>query len=127
MDYLQKFNRTFKELINDLIGIFPHDSDLHMYKAAISASIIIDENILIWKFYEKVVLAYGDEIIKKNISFLFDNPLYDSNEESHIVTFIKKMKIYYRHTLPENQEIIWKYCKVLVMLSTKWYDIQSKQ
>ncbi|NDB86350.1 MAG: hypothetical protein EB127_27180, partial [Alphaproteobacteria bacterium] len=65
MDYLLKFNRTFKELINDLISIFPHDSDLHMYKAAISASIIVDENILIYKFYEKVVLTYGDEIIKK--------------------------------------------------------------
>jgi hypothetical protein len=124
-DYLHKFNRTFKELVNDLIGIFPDDPDLHMYKAALSAAIMVEETILIEKFHEKVVVLYGDEILKKNISFFLSNPLHNGNEDSHIINFINNMKEYYQSTLPENQEIIWKYCKVLVLLCTKWYNIQQ--
>lgn len=121
MEYVKKFNKTFKELLQDLISIFPDDSDLHMYKAVLSASIIIDETALIQKFYHRVVVMYGDDILKKNISFFLENQLHDVDEESNMSCFIEKMKRYYQTTLLVNKDIIWKYCKVLVLLSTKWY------
>lgn len=121
MEYVKKFNKTFKELLQDLISIFPDDSDLHMYKAVLSASIIIDETVLIQKFYHRVVVMYGNDILKKNIIFFLENQLHDVDEESNMSCFIEKMKRYYQTTLLVNKDIIWKYCKVLVLLSTKWY------
>ena len=107
--------------MQDLISIFPDDSDLHMYKAVLSASIIIDETVLIQKFYHRVVVMYGNDILKKNIIFFLENQLHDVDEESNMYCFIEKMKRCYQTTLLVNKDIIWKYCKVLVLLSTKWY------
>ena len=50
MDYLTKFNDTFKEFIADLMVVFPNDSEFNLYKTAIDTAICLDNTILSYLF-----------------------------------------------------------------------------
>lgn len=120
MDYLGKFNDTFKEFGNDIMNVFPDDDEFRMYNVAIQASVMIHGDAIIDVFYPMVVVPFGDKIIAKDESF-FINHDYDDIQQAHedAGSIIQKIKNYWSVMSDSDRETVWKYFKVLVLLARK--------
>lgn len=119
MDYLEKFNNTFNEFIDDIINLFPKDADLRMYKNMLLAALCVNDQVLITLFKESVVEKYGPQLLAKDESFFLNHDYseYTMNEEYHAI--INKIRSYWSSMNEENRNTIWKYFKVLILLSKK--------
>jgi len=122
MDFLGKFNKTFKEFTNDLVQSFPNDPDFKMYKIAVSAAMIMNENLVIGVFKEKVIDLYSDKILAKDDAFFMDNSYNElQGEFSEASAIIQKLKGYWSGMSTEDRDVVWRYFVVLVKLGQKYY------
>jgi hypothetical protein len=117
MIYINKFNDTFIEFIEDLVRIFPDDPEFFMYKIAIQNIINRDNTIIINLFDEHVVIPYGDRMLNKD-NELFINNHYISNDRA--VEIIKKLQSCWIDISDDDKEIVWKYFKILILLNNKY-------
>jgi hypothetical protein len=121
MNYLEKFNTTFIEFINDIIRIFPEDPDIQIYKAAIETAIALDPKFIITRFNETLVKDYGKELLERNDNFFINYNYTDIIAQNQgynaIITKIKNAWVQMNN---ENKEVIWKYFKILILLATKF-------
>jgi len=122
MDFLGKFNQTFKEFINDLTQCFPEDPDFKMYKMAIAAAMIMNDRLVIGVFNEKVIVPYSDKILAKDDAFFMENSYSDlQGEYNDASAIIQKLKTYWVSMGPDDKATIWRYFTVLVKLGQKYY------
>jgi len=119
MDYLQKFNTTFSEFIDDIIQLFPNDSELKMYKSAISAAIRFNDKLAIEVFNESIVKNYGEQLLAKDESFFLSHDYSDVVVNKDYNAIIDKIKNCWTSMSVENKNIVWKYFRVLILLSQK--------
>jgi hypothetical protein len=119
MDYLEKFNSTFTEFIDDIIRIFPDDSELRMYKTAIRAAVCINDKLALNIFTESVVSTYGSKILARDESFFLEHDYSDITENVEYNALINKIKRYWTTMNEDNRNAVWKYFKVLILLSNK--------
>lgn len=121
MDHLKKFNKTFNEFIDDIILIFPNDSELRMYKKLISTALTFNSRLIINIFIDSVVLKYGTQLLEKDESFFLNNDYSDliDSSQTEYNALIQKIKEYWVIMNDENKDIIWKYFRVLILLSKK--------
>ena len=126
MIYLEKFNDTFKEFVEDLIRIFPDDPDFRMYELAIITALNTDELLVINIFNEHVVQQYGDKLLNKDNDF-FINHSYDNILDSNMssIDVIQKIKGYWCDITSDTKETIWKYFRVLILLDRKYRSLLS--
>jgi hypothetical protein len=121
MDYIHKFNVTFNEFIDDIIRIFPNDQDLKVYKAGIQTAIVLDNKYIITRFNDSIVDKYGKQLLERNDAFFLNHDYTDVisyNKEYNAV--ILKVKNAWSSMNTENREIMWKYFKILILLSNKF-------
>lgn len=120
MDYLDKFNQTFREFADDVLKVFPHDDEFRMYNLALNAAVLLKPDIVINVFHEKVIVPFGDRILAKDETF-FLNHEYDDvkNENEDASALIDKIKNYWVDMSPDDREVVWKYFRVLVHLGRK--------
>jgi len=122
MDFLGKFNKTFKEFTNDLVQSFPNDPDFKMYKMAVSTAMIMNESLVIGVFKEKVIDLYSDKILAKDDAFFMDNSYNElQGEFSEASAIIQKLKGYWSGMSTEDRDVVWRYFVVLVKLGQKYY------
>lgn len=122
MDFLGKFNQTFKEFVNELTECFPDDSDFKMYKLAITAAMMMNPTLVIGVFKEKVIDLYADKILAKDDAFFMENTYSDlQGEYSEAAAIIDKLKGYWRSMSADNKAAIWRYFTVLVKLGQRYY------
>ena len=127
MNYIKKFNDTMCEFMADLITIIPNDANLHLYKAFIVSAIMLDEELVIRGFYNRIYKVYGEHIFAKNEAFFLDHDyceivsLHKQNKNIEHIVF--SIKTYWKHISDTNREIVWKYFKILCLLSQKWMII----
>lgn len=120
MDYLEKFNDTILELVDDLIRVFPGDSDFKMYKFAIQGAIIADPQIVQRVFRERICTVYGEKIVARDEEFFISNTYSDMKEEfSEAEQLISKLKGCWSGLTPAQRDVVWKYMRLLVMLDKK--------
>jgi hypothetical protein len=120
MDYLHKFNSTFKEFLDDTKSVFPNDEEMVMYNTTIRAAMCIDNRMVLNIFRESVIEPFGDKILARDETFFIKRDYSDftySNVEYD--AFIEKIKTYWGEMNAENRDIVWKYFKVLILLSKK--------
>lgn len=122
MNTLDQFNKTFREFAADLIQCFPADADFKLYKAAIQASMLVNEEMVSRVFYNHVTVQYGSEILARNDSFFLSNN-YDSykSDFADADAIVNKVKGYWAGMSNDNKDIVWKYFGVLVKLSQRLY------
>ena len=121
MDYIHKFNVTFNEFIDDIIRIFPNDQDLKVYKAGIQTAIVLDNKYIITRFNDSIVDKYGKQLLERNDTFFLNHDYIDVisyNKEYNAL--ILKVKNAWSSMNNENKEIMWKYFKILILLSNKY-------
>ena len=120
MDCLQKFNDTFSEFISDLIVAFPDDAELHMYKAAISASMCLNDRLISRVFKKYVVAPYGEKLAAKDEAFFLEHTYDDvAGEDESTIALIEKIKGYWKDLKDDDRATVWKYFRVLILLSNR--------
>jgi len=126
MSVLDKFNRTFAEFVDDLIGVFPNDAEFRMVKIAIMGMTMAAPNMLHESFSKRVVVPFGDKILARDEGFFLDADYtehvtdvdgVESPEEA--ARLVDKVKHMYRKMGPDDQAVVWKYMRVLVLLAKK--------
>lgn len=120
MNYLDQFNDTFLELVDDLVRVFPSDSDFRMYKLAIRGASLADPSIVQNVFHERVSTTYGEKILAKDEDFFIQNDYSDMRDEfSQAEQLIQKLKKCWENLTIEQRDIVWKYLRILVLLDKK--------
>ena len=120
MDYLGKFNQTFSEFLEDIIRVFPDDSELRMYYLAIQAAAALKPTLVAKVFRKRVAEPFGPQILARDESFFLSHDYDDmKNEFTQASKIIDKIKGYWGGMSVENREIVWKYFRVLVKLDAK--------
>ncbi len=120
MDYLAQFNDTLVELVDDLIRVFPNDSDFRMYKLAIQGAIIAGKNMVHDVFRDRICRIYGDKILARDEDFFMNNAYDDMKQEfSQAEKLIQKLKGSWSDLNPQHRDVVWKYLRVLILIDRK--------
>lgn len=120
MDYKGQFNDTLVELVDDLIRVFPQDSDFRMYKLALQGAMIADNDMVHSIFRERVCKIYGERIIARDEQFFVNNNYAEMKQEfSQADQLITKLKNCWSSLNEQQREVIWKYLRVLVLLDRR--------
>lgn len=120
MDYINKFNETFEDLIDDLIQVFPNDSEFRFYKVALKTGLMADKTI-VSKFFHEKAQHMSDKILNKDEQFFLDKDYEELNEKDG-GAIVNKLKRCWTSLSDDNKETVWKYLKVLVLLNKKIYE-----
>jgi hypothetical protein len=119
MDYLNKFNITFNEFIEDISSLFPEDSDFTLYKTALKTAISLDKKLAYNTFNTQVIEKYSTQILNRDETFFLEHQYSIVNIKKEYSSIIDKIKSYWSSMNEENKNIVWKYLKVLILLSNK--------
>jgi len=122
MNYLDKFNVTYLEFLTDLIEVCPEDSEFPFYKTTSEAAIFLDSKIVHYIFHENVVKLYSEKILNREEEFFINHNYEDVHsviDSANTNEIISKIKSYWLQLNKDNQEIVWKYFRILILLSKK--------
>lgn len=120
MNYLEKFNQTFQEFVEDLCVAYPNDGEFRVCKMVLNTALMADKTFLQRFFHNKIVCVYLDEIANKNESFFMDKDYTKYAQKfSGADQLIAKLKSCWSNMTEENKEVVWRYLKVLTALSQK--------
>ena len=121
MDYNERFNETFKEFMQDLIRVFPEDVEFRMYELAIQSTMTYYPTYIGEMFFEKVTLPFEDKIMQRDTTFFLTHDYTDvlDNPHKEANAIIEKIKDCWVNMVDDNKEIVWKYFRILVLLSKK--------
>jgi hypothetical protein len=90
-----------------------------MYKTAIVASNIIDKSKICRGFNNHISKHYGDLILNRNDMFFTQEDIHLQINNEEVVHFISKLKSFWKDLKITDKDIVWKYFRLLVILSTK--------
>lgn len=121
MNYVEKFNQIFLEFLQDLVYVFPSDTDLRGYLLAIKAGLLLRKEIVCSVFH-KHLLIYEDQVLRKDESFFLEKDFseFHSNKVD-VRQLVHKLKGYWDVLTEDNKETLWRYFKVLMALTRHIY------
>ena len=124
MDYLARFNSIFVEFVQDIINIFPNDTDLPMCLTAVNAAILID-NTMLNRLFHKHVSGMREFIMNKDEQFFLNKDFKEcyTQDEEYYSYMITKVKKYWNDLEDYNKQSVWKYFTVLITLDDKINNI----
>jgi hypothetical protein len=103
--------------LEDLYTILPDEKDIYIFQNQIETLTMFNKSILIDNFIEKVY-KYKKNILDKDENFFLTNEL--DIEENDISKAIHLKSLWKNKLRNENKEIIWKYFKLLIVISDKY-------
>jgi hypothetical protein len=120
IDYLEKFNDTFKEFIDDLILEYPDDPDFGLYKIGTYTALSNDEFFIVNMFNFYVTSIYGDQILNKDEEFFLNHEMSNNCIDNNAMNIIHKIQVYWVEMADSVKAVIWKYFRVLILLDRKY-------
>ena len=119
------FNNHLTEFIEDLISIFPNDSDIKMARTAFSNMKSFNPTAVI-KIWFKYVSKYSSAIEKGDISFFIDRDYSEdvdsSDKKDDVQRIIDKLRNPVRNMGTDNQAKAMKYIQNLTKISTMYIN-----
>lgn len=124
--YYKIFNTKIIEFLNDLIRIFPNDTEFKIYKNGISLLKLADEKKPLQLYKVFVTDEYKEHIKNKNDDFFLQhdyNEILTSKEISDKVDsdfnnkIVDKLKGYWKELSDTNREIVWNYFTLFLKIS----------
>ena len=106
-------------MIQDLINVFPKDSELRMYKLGLEAFLFADKHVISKVFYNEIHLLYSDKIKNEDESFFLEKNYQEYEHYQNVGDIVNKLKNCWLELNDENKQAIWKYFKVLSVLSER--------
>ena len=117
---LKTFNDHFIEFIEDIIKVFPENSDLVAIKNSFINFRKLNPKLVLGVFRTYVIDKYSGEIDSKNIDFFinknYETDLKDNSSSSMIIEKIDKLRDPVREMSEDNQQKVLKYLQNLKKL-----------
>jgi hypothetical protein len=120
------FNSKADEFFKDMINGFPREyeqvvGEFKTLKSGFNLLKNVDEKKPQKVFREYVVAEYRDKIMNRDESFFMEKKDFDiaSKRKEYWMEFIEMIKTAWSSMDDANKDIIWKYFKLLVVLSDK--------
>ena len=117
------FNNHLTEFIDDLISIFPDDTDIKMARTAFANMKSFNPTAVI-KIWYKYVVKYASAIENGDISFFIDRDYSDdvdgSDKRDDVQRIIDKLRNPVRNMGVDNQAKAMKYIQNLTKISTMY-------
>jgi hypothetical protein len=123
------FNTKIIEFLNDLIVLFPNDSDFKMYKTAINLVKLADNKKPLQYYKRFVTDEYKEHINNRNDKFFLehdyseiinDNELNSEVGASDISSkIVNRLKGYWSSLSDDNKVIVWDYFTLFLKISEK--------
>jgi hypothetical protein len=123
------FNTKIIEFLNDLIVLFPNDSDFKMYKTAINLVKLADNKKPLQYYKRFVTDEYKEHINNRNDKFFLehdyseiinDNELNSEVGASDISSkIVNRLKGYWSSLTDDNKVIVWDYFTLFLKISEK--------
>lgn len=121
INYVEKFNEIFQELLQDLIKVFPDDADLRTYLFAVKGAIMVNE-FIVCKVFHSHLMVYESQVLEKDESFFLDKDYSEFHSKKvDVRTLVHKLKTYWSVLTEENKDTMWRYFKVLMILTKNIY------
>ena len=125
---LNLFNQKLKEFVNDLIAVFPNDTDLYSFKTSLGMIGLVKERQMIDLFVRFVHNSYKTQILQRDESFFlthsYAEEISQAGDQSMTNQLITKIKSYWSEMSADNKEIVWKYFDVLIRLAEKYVSLK---
>ena len=120
MSHLKAFNTQLVNLVQDLVRQYPKDGDFIIYGEAIETLVKIDSRKCLTNFIQ-YVYPHKKEIMSEDDSYFMS---YDVAGHAESTDEIEKLsdkikKIWETNCTDATKKTIWKYFKVLIILSEK--------
>ena len=126
MHILTTFNEHFIEFIDDIIIVFPDNSDLLAVKKSFINFRKINPKLIIGVFKRYVVDKYSDEIDSTNIDFFinknYKNDLENNDNSFIIIKAIDKLRVPVKNMSNDNQIKVLKYLQNLKKICNLYYQ-----
>ena len=116
--FLDIFYAQFSEFLDQLIKVFPEDSDFPTYKSGLfllqkTNPILVPDQVVIH------VGPYEATIQARNESFFKDHGFEEYAEDNALDLIIKKMKERWDTLSGNNKKVVWDYTTLLLNLARK--------
>lgn len=119
---VKMFNRQLEAFVDELIGMFPEDSDFRLFKTSIGLLTKTAPRKLVELFKQFVIDTYRELLLSRNEDQLL-NMDFKHLEGDVDMDIIPKLKQYWTSMSDGSKEAIWKYSEVLIKLSDKYYSM----
>ena len=119
---LETFNSHFKEFLEDILVLFPRESDLLTANTFLNSILKVKRKLLVECWYFWVYTKYNNEIEKDNYDFFLNkNYENDVGKNNKVLKSIEKMRNKCKNIDSTNKEKILLYVKNLSKLSKIYY------
>ena len=128
MSILKVFNNQFQEFINDVLLVFPEDTNIKTAKFYVDKVLKVNPALLIKPWHEFVTMPYSDEIEKGDFSFFLSKDYEedighsDSYNSENVLGAINVIKAKAQMMSDENKKKIIKYLQNLTKLSRMYVN-----
>ena len=121
MDYNKLFNTKFVELLDDLIAVFPNDTEFKLFRGTIQLTMVAQPDMVKNMFKQHLTAndQFTQSIQKRDEKFFLDHKYdqFQTMDNSNYV--IDKLKHCWGALNPDNKEQVWKYLTVLLLLAAR--------
>jgi len=122
MDSVAKFNTVFLEFVADLVKVFPNDMEFKMYQIALKGVQLAQPRLVSQVFHDSVTVLFYDKIQARDETFFLQHNYNDvAGEIDDGARIINKTLSCWKSLKDDDKEVVWRYMKVLCVLSTKIY------
>lgn len=118
---LDAFYNNFYDFANQLLAVFPDDTDILAYKTSL-ALIQKTNPVLAIKELHTYLLPYAAMITNRNSDFFLRKD-YSEYQEQVSSSLIEKLKTLWSGLSDTNRKIVWDYVNLLFTISQKYREI----
>jgi len=122
---LRAFNEHFSEFMQDVIRVFPNDTNLHACKLAIEKIRKANPKLIITTFTHEFSKKYSEQIMNNNIDFFinndYSNDVKNSSKQSIILEKINLLREPVRNMNESDKKKTIGYMQNLTKLSDMYY------
>jgi hypothetical protein len=112
--FVQRFNKTINEFFKQINTSYPEMPIFKELQTKLRMALMANQNIAIESFYTHVVSKYRTQILKQDEAFFLSFDLSGT-----VLEDLMELKKVWQTATPGTKQSIWKYVKVLTILSEK--------
>lgn len=116
--FLDAFYTQFSEFLDQLITVFPDDSDFPAYKTGLILLRKVNPSIVPTEVYTHT-LPFDEMIRSKNEDFLLKHEFSEYTSDGGLEQIIRKLKGLWQPLTPNNKQCIWGYLILLLDLAKR--------
>jgi len=137
MSILTQFNNQLSDLVRELIYLYPENKRFTVFNQKLEILRSVNPKLIIEKYIE-FIYPFKKEILAEDDAYFTSNSKNDTIKEIYTQDNIKEqnyipieyalnLKDIWLDMSSETKNAIWRYFKVLIILSEKWFANEYKK